>query len=107
MDYCDDCGGIIVPEKSGEETSFQCRSCGKAYEKTGGELEIREESETDGKQITVGGDDQESRPTTDEECEECGNDTAYWWTEQTRSADEPPTRFYRCTECGETWREYD
>ncbi|MEM4865380.1 MAG: hypothetical protein QXY09_02690 [Acidilobaceae archaeon] len=25
---------------------------------------------------------------------------------QTRAADEPPTRFYRCTKCGYTWREY-
>jgi len=25
---------------------------------------------------------------------------------QTRAADEPPTRFYRCTKCGHTWREY-
>ncbi|MCK4973458.1 MAG: transcription factor S, partial [Candidatus Heimdallarchaeota archaeon] len=29
------------------------------------------------------------------------------WMVQTRSADESPTRFFRCTACGETWREYD
>ncbi|MFB6294706.1 MAG: transcription factor S [Candidatus Nanohaloarchaea archaeon] len=106
MDYCDDCGGIIVAEKSGDETAFKCRSCGKKYEKEGEELEIREESETESKEITVGNED-ESLPTTDEECDECGNDEAYWWTEQTRSADEPPTRFYKCTECDHTWRVYD
>ncbi len=106
MDYCDDCDGIIVAEKSGDETAFKCRSCGKKYEKKGGEMEIREESDTASKEITVGNDD-ESLPVTDEDCEECGNDEAYWWTEQTRSADEPPTRFYRCTECSHTWRVYD
>ncbi|HID27364.1 MAG TPA: transcription factor S, partial [Methanosarcinales archaeon] len=26
---------------------------------------------------------------------------------QLRSADESETRFFRCTECGKTWREYD
>ncbi|MCW3991867.1 MAG: hypothetical protein NWE79_04105 [Candidatus Bathyarchaeota archaeon] len=25
---------------------------------------------------------------------------------QTRSADESPAQFYRCIECGHTWREY-
>ncbi|MFB6095118.1 MAG: transcription factor S [Halodesulfurarchaeum sp.] len=106
MDYCDDCGGIIVPEKQGDETSFTCRNCGKPYTEEGGELVITEESEEESKSINVDQGD-ESRPVTDAECEECGNDQAHWWTEQTRSADEPPTRFYRCTECGHTWREYD
>lgn len=106
MDYCDECGGIIVPEKKGEETSFKCRSCGKGYEKQEGELQIVEKNDEPNKQITVGGED-ESKPTTDEECEECGNGEAYWWMEQTRSADEPATRFYRCTECAHTWRVYD
>ncbi|MCK5109548.1 MAG: transcription factor S, partial [Methanosarcinales archaeon] len=40
-------------------------------------------------------------------CEECGNTTAYWWLRQLRSADESETRFFRCTKCGRTWREYD
>ncbi|MCJ7479098.1 MAG: transcription factor S [Candidatus Nanohaloarchaeota archaeon QJJ-7] len=106
MDYCDECGGIIVPEKKGDDTSFKCRSCGKEYEEEGEELVIREENEDEKKHINVGGED-ENRPITDEECEECGNEKAYWWTEQTRSADEPPTRFYRCTECSHTWRVYD
>ncbi len=45
-------------------------------------------------------------PKTDNECQKCHNKKAYWWLEQTRSADEAPTRFYRCTKCGNTWREY-
>lgn len=106
MDYCDDCGGIIVPEKHGDETDFKCRSCGKPHEEEGGEMVITETNEEEPKSINVEQED-ESRPITDADCEECGNDQAHWWTEQTRSADEPPTRFYRCTECGHTWREYD
>ncbi|MFB6265746.1 MAG: transcription factor S [Candidatus Nanohaloarchaea archaeon] len=106
MDFCDECGGIIVPEKKGDDTHFHCRNCGEKYEKVGEEFEIREKSGGDKAGVNVQADE-ENRPVTDEECEECGNDEAYWWTEQTRSADEPPTRFYRCTECGHTWREYD
>jgi len=30
-----------------------------------------------------------------------------WWMEQTRASDEPPTRFYECTECGNVHKEYD
>ncbi len=106
MDYCD-CGGMIVPEKHSDETAFKCRSCGKAYEEEAGEMKITEENTAEKKEITVDSDE-ESLPTTDDvECEECGNGTAYWWMEQTRSADEPETRFYRCTDCDHTWRVYD
>lgn len=45
-------------------------------------------------------------PSTKIPCKECGNDTAYWWIRQTRSSDEPETRFYRCSKCHYTWREY-
>ena len=41
-------------------------------------------------------------------CPKCKkNLDAQWWTVQTRSGDEAPTRFYRCTKCKHTWREYD
>jgi DNA-directed RNA polymerase subunit M len=45
-------------------------------------------------------------PTTSIECPKCGNNTAFWWMLQTRSADEATTQFYRCTICSHTWRNY-
>ncbi|MDG6226016.1 MAG: transcription factor S [Candidatus Thermoplasmatota archaeon] len=39
-------------------------------------------------------------------CPKCENRGAYWHMRQTRSADEATTRFYRCTECKHSWREY-
>jgi transcription factor S len=45
-------------------------------------------------------------PTTTVECPRCGNNTAFWWMLQTRSADEATTQFYRCTKCVHTWRNY-
>ena len=39
-------------------------------------------------------------------CPKCKNNQAVWWLLQTRSGDEPPTQFYRCTKCAQTWREY-
>lgn len=106
MDYCE-CGGMIVPEKQSDETEFKCRSCGKPYTKEGGELKITETNTDDKKSIDVEAEDEDELPTTDWDCPECGNDTAYWWMMQTRSADEPETRFFKCTECDHTVREYD
>ncbi|MCE4625580.1 MAG: transcription factor S [Desulfurococcales archaeon] len=40
-------------------------------------------------------------------CPRCGHDEILFWMMQTRAADEPPTRFYRCLKCGYSWREYD
>jgi transcription factor S len=39
------------------------------------------------------------------ECPQCGNNLAYVWQIQTRSADEASTQFIRCTRCGYTFRE--
>ncbi len=45
-------------------------------------------------------------PTTNSDCPKCGNNLAFWWMLQTRSADEATTQFYRCTQCSHTWRNY-
>lgn len=44
-------------------------------------------------------------PKIKQDCD-CGNNVCYFWTKQTRSADEPETKFYKCVKCGKTWREY-
>ena len=44
--------------------------------------------------------------TVKEDCQKCGNNEAYTWTEQTRASDEPETAFFRCIKCKHTWREY-
>ena len=40
------------------------------------------------------------------DCEKCHNKEGVSWTFQPRSADEPETKFYRCTKCNHTWRDY-
>lgn len=42
----------------------------------------------------------------DSECPKCGKKKVISWMEQTRASDEPPTRFYKCLNCNNTWREY-
>jgi len=40
------------------------------------------------------------------ECPTCGNNEAFWVLRQTRAADEPETKIYRCVKCSHSWREY-
>ena len=40
------------------------------------------------------------------DCKNCKNTEAFFWTLQTRSADEPETRFFKCTKCSTVHREY-
>lgn len=51
--------------------------------------------------------DMTTLPTTSVKCPDCGHGTAEWWLRQLRSADESEVRFFRCTKCKHTWREYD
>jgi len=39
-------------------------------------------------------------------CPGCQAKKAYFFQLQTRSADEPPTSFYKCVACSKQWREY-
>jgi len=45
-------------------------------------------------------------PKTNVDCPKCGHGEAFWIMRQTRAADEPTTRIYRCAKCSHTWREY-
>jgi len=84
---------------------FVCRHCG--YEMmVGNEKEKISEKATDKELAVIEGEDIETLPKTKVECPKCGNNEAYFVLRQTRAADEPETRIYRCTKCGHTWREY-
>jgi DNA-directed RNA polymerase subunit M len=48
----------------------------------------------------------ETLPRTHVDCPDCGAGEAFWVMRQTRAADEPATRIYRCVECSHTWREF-
>ena len=48
----------------------------------------------------------QTMPKTRAECPKCGHGEAFWVMRQTRAADEPTTRIYRCVSCSNTWREF-
>jgi DNA-directed RNA polymerase subunit M len=87
-----------------------CASCGHEEPKDEGLAEsfVSTEAQDDSDVIETEEDANfEGKPTAAEECPECGNDEAWYTIKQTGSADEPPTRFFKCTECGHRWRGYN
>jgi DNA-directed RNA polymerase subunit M len=102
--FCPKCGSILRPKEKGSKKILYC-SCGFTKnldeEKS---AEIKESVGT-GKKIAVI-ENVETHPKIKATCEKCGNTIAYYWTQQTRGADEPETRFFKCTKCSHTWREY-
>ncbi|WP_254768813.1 transcription factor S [Salinilacihabitans rarus] len=106
MQFCDDCGSMMKADGD----RMVCTNCGAAIDRDReAEAEfVTTESQTFDDVIESDeGANFEGKPiTSDVRCEECGNGEAWYTIKQTASADEPPTRFFKCTECGYRWREY-
>lgn len=101
MKFCPKCGGVLVQKTK----NFGCVRCNYS---TKDKVDLKTKEIVDeAKKIEVvkekGGD---TLPTVYETCKKCGHKEAYFWTLQTRSSDEPETKFYRCKKCQHTWREY-
>mgnify|MGYP006285561123 CR=1 FL=1 len=107
MQFCDDCGSMMVAE--GDQ--MVCQSCGASQprDEAAEEAFVSTEEQTDGDLIEADEKaEYEGKPTaSDVTCDECGHGEAWYTIKQTASADEPPTRFLRCKECDNTWREYN
>ena len=102
MRFCPDCGKILIPK----DNKIKC-DCG--YEEELSDEEIIEENQFEGERkkemkVIVTDDNNVALPTKEITCYKCGGTKGYWWTVQTRSADEAPTYFIRCAKCGNTWR---
>lgn len=88
------------------EKKLVCRKCG--FEKEAGDVRVVIKSEVNREEIPViEGEKVQALPTTKVICPSCGNTEAFWWMRQLRAADESEVRFFRCTKCGKTWREYN
>jgi DNA-directed RNA polymerase subunit M len=109
LEFCPTCKTLLLEDR--KKKIFLCKKCGfeKATNSSGGQRFV-ESLERPRETLIVkegGAGSDEPLPATKAECKKCGNLKAYYWMMQTRGADEPSTRFYRCTECGHTWREYE
>ena len=106
MQFCDECGSMMRKE----EGVMVCTSCGHSAEQTVDDEDFVSTTEQTGDELieTEEGANFEGKPTAkDVTCDECGHGVAWYTIKQTGSADEPPTRFFKCKECGYRWREYN
>lgn len=102
MEFCPKCGAILVQKKK----NYGCPRCNYfSKEKT---KVIASEKIKDKREMTevLSSKDTQVFPVVSEKCKKCKNNKAYFWTVQTRSGDEAETKFFKCTKCEFTWREY-
>ncbi|MCX8196316.1 MAG: transcription factor S [Acidilobaceae archaeon] len=108
VNFCPRCGSVMQPRAVEGRREMYCPKCGYATSLAIAQptrVEIVRSPRDKTNVIT------KQAPSTMEKvkgisCPKCGHDEAFFWMMQTRAADEPPTRFYRCAKCGHTWREY-
>jgi len=109
MQFCDDCGSMMVAD--GDTMRCTNDDCTGTTERDADREAqfISTESQSDDDLIeTEEGAEFEGKPTaTDVVCDACDAREAWYTIKQTASADEPPTRFFKCKECGYRWREYN
>lgn len=101
MEFCPKCGSVIIEKKK----NFGCAKC--SYKAKGKiKIESTEDIQEIKKVAVLKEKENNTMPTVAETCPKCGNKEAYFWTSQTRAADEAETKFYKCTKCKHIWREY-
>jgi transcription factor S len=99
--FCKKCGCLLMPK----DGKMACGECG-VKSTASGKIEDKKKPKKkleimDSKNIDA------HFPEIKHDCGKCEHGVCYFWTKQTRSSDEPETKFYKCTKCGHTFREYD
>lgn len=102
MEFCPKCGAVLM-------TKIKNSSCPRCnYTKKGAvDLEIKEKINEHSEIPVIKKDMGATAPVVNENCPECGHGKAYFWTLQTRAADESETKFFKCVKCDHTRRDYD
>jgi transcription factor S len=101
MEFCPKCGCVLVEKKK----NFGCPRCSYTS-KSKVKLESSEKIVVKPGLGVVKSGEMDVFPIINAQCTKCINKEAYFWTSQTRAGDEAETRFFRCTKCKHTWREY-
>lgn len=105
--FCPKCGSILIPKKEEDKTILSC-SCGyKSEDEGGGKIKERIKGRVSKVDIVEDKEKYETLPKMRAECPKCHNNEAYFWEVQTRAADEPSTKFLKCTKCRNVWRDYN
>ena len=100
MQFCPRCGAVLIQKRK----NYGCPRC--SYSTKEKVTISSSEKINEKKDIAVVKNTEESLPIIAATCKKCKNGKAYFWTVQTRSGDEAETKFFKCTKCEHTWREY-
>ena len=98
----------MMPSKSDDGTvQLICKKCDVSVQADKDIVLKSKIKQNDRLETVVIGDQESDVGTETMYCPNCKEErTIAQWQVQTRSADEAPTTFYKCTVCQETWRDY-
>ncbi|KAL7720105.1 DNA-directed RNA polymerase subunit [Entamoeba marina] len=101
--FCANCGNLLIVEQ-GTKIFFKCSTC--PYKFTF-DKKIVYETDLKRKQIDAVLGEEQWKNAQRTESLKCGCKSAYFMQIQIRSADEPMTTFYKCSNfsCGWQWRD--
>jgi DNA-directed RNA polymerase III subunit RPC11 len=105
MLFCPTCANILLIEKTIADFRFFCKTCPYVFVL---EQKFEKKMQLERKEVddVLGGKEAwENVDQIDATCPKCSNERAYFMQIQIRSADEPMTTFYKCTKCGNQWKE--
>lgn len=105
MLFCPTCANLLLIEQSSNEYRFFCKTCPYIFPV---QYKIENKVHLKRKQVddVLGGKDSWANVAqTDARCPNCPNRKAFFKQIQMRSADEPMTEFYKCTQCSHLWSE--
>ncbi|UCE81542.1 MAG: transcription factor S [Methanobacteriota archaeon] len=100
--FCPKCKCLLYPK----DGKLFCRKCGAEHDPSGAPRPQVIKHKSRDRELAVMDAVSGTLPTADAECPSCGHGKAYWVLRQTRAADEPETRIFRCVKCAHSWREY-
>ena len=109
-DFCETCGELLEMPLYGEV--IQCSKCGASVPlqsfiskpiiteiNYNDKKEWIEEYKRHRGEIAQKQEQKSVKATIKHDCPKCDSKQAYYWTQQTRSADEGSTVFYQCVKC--------
>jgi len=101
MEFCPKCGSVLIEKRK----NFGCARCNYTAK---GKVKIESSEKMNEKQAVAVLKEGETNvfPVINSVCPKCGNREAYFWSAQIRAADESEVRFFKCTKCSYTRKEY-
>ncbi len=102
MEFCPKCGSVILIKENKKAVCANCNYRPKGKVK----IQASEKIDRADKVAVIEEKKLTTYPKVEIKCPKCKHKEAFFWTLQTRASDESETKFYRCTKCEHTWRDY-